>query len=141
MDEADDKKARRDGKRAGWSAPFLLTESDLKELEISEIESAASSPPSEARVLLDSLQAMLDRGQQRMVLSGAILGGLVAGVIIVLFILKLGLHSSMTQSSAIETVLIAAVITALFTCAAVAALPLERRQIDDWLAKFEGSLH
>lgn len=141
MTEADDDDPRRDGDRAARSVPlFMITESDLKELEAVDAETSVEAPPGETRALLDSLQDMLNRGKRRMVLSGALLGGLVAASIIALFVLKLGLHATMTRSSAIEVALIASTITLLFTLSVVASLPLERRWIDDWVVKFKSSL-
>lgn len=141
MTEADDDDQRRDGDRATRSAPlFMITESDLKELEAVEAETSVEAPSGETRALLDSLQEMLNRGKRRMVLAGAILGGIVAGSTIALFLLKLGLHATMTRSSAIEITVIASTITVLFTFSAVASFPLERRWIDDWVVKFKSSL-
>lgn len=141
MADADDDNSRRDGDRAAPSAPlFMMTESDLDELEVAEPEIWVNPPPSETRALLDSLQEMLSHGKRRVVLSGALLGGLVAGSIIVLFILKLGLNTTMTRSAAIETAVIASTITALFTFTAVEVFSPGRHRINDWVVKFKSSL-
>lgn len=139
MDEADDNPRRGDGAVAR-PVPLSITESDLEELEVSEVEIPTASPPSETRTLLDALPALLDRGQRRWVLIGGLLGGFVAVGIASLFIMKLGVQASMSRAAAIEAGLIACAITAMFTCAGVAASPFHQKPIDDWLEKLRSSL-